>query len=53
MCSLLKSEQEKRSIYICVIHMILDMSVLFETPRIIVCAVYIAETHHIDHETAS
>lgn len=34
--------------------MILDIyiSVLFETPRITVCAVYIADTHHISHGTS-
>lgn len=55
MCSLLKSEQKKkRRVYICVIYnsRSVSISVLFEAPRITVCVVYIAATHHIDHGTS-
>lgn len=51
MCSLLKSEQEKtENLHLCNIYDSKYISVLFETPRITVCAVYTAL--HIGHGTS-
>ena len=47
-----KWTRKKENLYLCNIYDSRYISVLFETPRITVCAVYIAETHHIGHGTS-
>lgn len=47
-----KWTRKKKNLHLCNIYDSRYISVLFETPRIIVCAVYIADTLHIGHWTS-
>lgn len=47
-----KWTRKKENLYLCNINDSRYISVLFETHRLTVCAVYIADTHHIGHGTS-